>query len=104
MEKTIELLPGVCPSTFLQLFGEYVRDNKSDILKEVDVPTLVIAGENDRIVDQRFQRRLHKKIKNSQFALIRKGSHFPQLDKPIEVNRMIKKFLSESKVNYRATA
>jgi predicted dienelactone hydrolase len=62
-------------------------------LHEVAVPTLVLAGDKDKITPALNQKIFHKLIPAAEFHLIKEGSHCPQMEKPELVNEIIGKFL-----------
>lgn len=78
---------------FFPLCEELMRFNGDEILKKIEVPTLIISGENDHVTPKKFQTDLHEAIKNSQFVEVPYGSHCTQLDFPDYINLKIEKFL-----------
>lgn len=79
----------------LQLLKDYESYDATPWLHKIDVPTLVIAGENDLIIPREAQEIMHQLIPNSRFELIRHGSHCPQMDIPELLNIIIERFLRE---------
>ncbi len=82
------------PSILIQLIHNYESYDASAWLHTVDVPTLILAGENDWLIPVEQQELLHQLIPKSQLEVIRHGSHCPQMDLPDLVNLKIEKFLS----------
>lgn len=87
----------------LQLLKDYESYDATPWLHRIDVPTLIIAGENDIIIPRESQEIMHQLIPNSQFELIRHGSHCPQMDIPELANIIIERFLNSFRKNRRAT-
>ena len=77
----------------LRLLSDYEHYDALSWLHRVDVPTLIIAGENDKVIPKESQELMHQVIAGSRFALIRNGSHCPQMDIPELVNAVIERFL-----------
>lgn len=77
---------------FIRLFEEMMRFDGDKILGTIQCPTLIIAGENDRVTPRSFQHALHEKIPHSEFMLVPYGSHCTQLDFPDYVNIRLEKF------------
>jgi abhydrolase domain-containing protein 6 len=75
-----------------------VRGTKSHCvagrLPEVQRPTLVICGREDRIVDPYHVERAVTGISNFRFEMLDRCGHAPQLEQPRVVNRMVVDFLS----------
>jgi len=64
-----------------------------DKLRRIDVPTLILAGENDTLAPPRFSRMLHDIIPNSKLIMIENTGHYLVLERPQLVNAEILKFL-----------
>jgi pimeloyl-ACP methyl ester carboxylesterase len=79
----------------LQLLKDYESYDATSWLHQIDVPTLVIAGENDYIIPKEAQEIMHQLIPGSRFEVIRHGSHCPQMDIPELFNVMIDRFFNE---------
>ncbi|MBK9324691.1 MAG: alpha/beta hydrolase [Bdellovibrionaceae bacterium] len=82
--------------TFLVLFEELMHFDGEEILPTVNIPTLIISGENDNVTPQRFQHEFHQKIVGSEFVLVPYGSHCTQLDFPDYINIKIEGFLTKN--------
>jgi pimeloyl-ACP methyl ester carboxylesterase len=94
----IDQIADMDPSIFIHLIHNYDRYDASSWLHEIKVPTLVIAGENDKVIPLRQQELMQQLIPSSRLEIIRHGSHCPQMDLPDLVNMKIEKFLDE--INY----
>jgi len=73
-----------------------------DLLEEIDVPTLIIWGLNDKFISPYYANKFHEKIKNSKLVKINEAGHLPQLEKPKEFNNLLLDFLDNNnfKKNY----
>jgi pimeloyl-ACP methyl ester carboxylesterase len=80
----------------LQLLKDYENYDATPWLHKIDVPTLVVAGENDLIIPREAQEVMRQLIPGSRFELIRNGSHCPQMDIPELVNIIIERFLRDA--------
>ena len=78
---------------FITFFEEMISFQGEDILKLVEVPTLVICGSRDSLTPIEDQKRMSQMVPNSEFCVIPFGSHCTQLDFPEKVNLKIKKFI-----------
>jgi pimeloyl-ACP methyl ester carboxylesterase len=74
-----------------------------DLLPNISQPTLVIFGENDNLIPNRFlnpgktikiAESGKSKIPNSKLLMVKKAGHFVQFEKPLEVNKGIVDFLN----------
>jgi pimeloyl-ACP methyl ester carboxylesterase len=62
-------------------------------LGRIDVPTAIIWGEDDDVVDSSFARIFAERIKGSQLEIIGGAGHDPHYTHPKEVSEMILKFV-----------
>lgn len=51
-------------------------------LAALDIPTLVLWGESDRVVSPTYGRAFAAAIPGARFALIKEAGHFPQIEQP----------------------
>lgn len=71
------------------------QHDASDILPEVDVPTLVIGGDRDPFTSRSALERLVNGIRGAEYLLLPGAGHFALLDHAQHVNLRIDKLLSE---------
>jgi pimeloyl-ACP methyl ester carboxylesterase len=62
-------------------------------LSEIDVPVLVITGEDDKLTPPKYGAYLEDHIKNAERVHLMDAGHLSPLEKPDEVNRAITAFL-----------
>lgn len=77
---------------FLRLFDELMKFNGDSILPTINVPALIISGENDKVTPRKFQDDLRDLIPGAEFMLVPYGSHCTQLDFPDYVNMKLSEF------------
>ncbi len=62
-------------------------------MTKINTPTIILAGENDKVVLLSEEERINKYIKNSKLIVIKGASHFPYLERKREVSLIIMAFL-----------
>jgi len=67
-------------------------------LKEIQAPTVIIWGQNDRVLDVSGAYVFKNKIAQSQLVIFKECGHLPMLEKPKEVAGVYKKFLKGENV------
>jgi pimeloyl-ACP methyl ester carboxylesterase len=90
------------PFAYLQYVLDISKnDNIKDILADLSCPVLLIAGENDSVVDKRNSMRMSRIIKNSEYIAIPGAGHFSYVTHYKEFNRHVIDFMlcSERMVN-----
>ncbi len=73
--------------------GHMVRDQVS----ELRCPTLLVVGENDRIVDSDDSIAAGKRIPNGQLVIMENCGHAPQIEMAETINRLVVDFLGDNK-------
>ena len=80
----------------LSRFSERTYNNqKVDVLKEIQAPTLIIHGREDNIIPFTSSINLDKYIKSSELRIYPEVGHLPMLEVPEKVAEEIKGFLNK---------
>ena len=69
--------------------------NARDILPSIDVPTLIIAGENDLFTPLYISEEMLMSIPQAELSVIPRGSHAAIIEQPDLINLRIEKFINE---------
>jgi len=75
------------------LRGMAARPDCTDILPQIDVPTLVICGQDDQITPPAEMQNMAEAIPGAQFVQIPNAGHLAPLENPDAVNGAINRFL-----------
>jgi 3-oxoadipate enol-lactonase len=75
------------------LLGMAERPDCTDLLPQIDVPTLVICGQDDQISPPAEMQRIADSIPQAQFVQIPNSGHLSPLENPDAVNGAINRFL-----------
>jgi pimeloyl-ACP methyl ester carboxylesterase len=71
-----------------------LRSNFINRLYEIQNPTLIIHGEQDKAVPLRYAQQAHQLIKGSQLAVMQNCRHWPQREEPKEFLQIVTNFLA----------
>jgi pimeloyl-ACP methyl ester carboxylesterase len=74
---------------FVNLTGYDIRDR----LSEIEDPTLIVWGRNDRVVPVPAAFSYEKRIPNAKLEIYDETGHVPQLERPVRFNRSLESFL-----------
>jgi len=77
-----------------ELFTHYNDDD--DMIKKINVNTLITTGEHDVRSTPEMARNLNKVIKNSKFVEIKKGKHLCSIECADDVNITFKEFIDNN--------
>ena len=71
------------------------RIDSTDSLAKIDVPTLVIVGENDGVTPPDAARKLHENIGGSELVVIPEAGHISNMEAPEAFNGALAEFLTK---------
>jgi pimeloyl-ACP methyl ester carboxylesterase len=78
---------------FLRMLSSAASHDAYDHLGQVDVPTLVVAGERDTFTPMWLSVRMHSSIRGSELAILPGGTHVAPLEQPDMLWRRLEHFL-----------
>jgi pimeloyl-ACP methyl ester carboxylesterase len=99
VDQTLQMLAGnpnpVSAEAYQRQAEAYVKHDALDRLDQVTAPTIVIAGEQDRLTPPWICREVADAIPNAKFQLIEGegSSHVLPLERPDDFNRAVLSFL-----------
>lgn len=86
-------------SADLQMYHEIMRHladhDATDLLPTVSVPTLIIAGDEDKITPVKVAEKMASRIPKAQLFIVPRGTHYSLLEFPEIITLRVKKFLEE---------
>ncbi len=82
-------------TVFFKIALEAQNHSAEDILEKINVPTLIIIGENDIFTPMYVQMRMAQRIKSSEVLILPKGSHGGLVEHAELVCLRIEKFLKD---------
>ena len=82
---------GLC-GTLLALAG---RTDTTSFLPKIQVPTLILVGESDKITPPDLSRRMQSLIPNSELHVVSHAGHLSNMENPKEFNNRLMNFLQK---------
>jgi pimeloyl-ACP methyl ester carboxylesterase len=79
---------------YFALARDLLSHDAGELLEQVRVPTLVVAGERDLFTPLRRSREMAARIRGAELLVLREGSHAALLEQPELVALTLEKFLS----------
>ncbi len=73
--------------------GMAERPDSTATLKSINVPTLIVTGEEDQMTGVAEAQLMHKEIPGSQLKVVAKAGHYSPWEQPEEVGRLVRQFL-----------
>jgi pimeloyl-ACP methyl ester carboxylesterase len=80
---------------FLPAIGALIGYDILDRLEEVEIPTLIVWGRNDRIVPPADAREYGERLRNSRTAIFDDTGHVPMAERPVRFNQLLEGFLRQ---------
>jgi 3-oxoadipate enol-lactonase len=84
--------------------GVIWRQNVEDLLPRIDIPTLVLSGEEDVAVTPARSRRTAEAIRGARFQTVPRAGHSSSLENPEAVNDALRAFFAEVRGTARSRA
>ncbi|MDA9189706.1 alpha/beta hydrolase [bacterium] len=81
------------PQMFTQLLDQMQDHDVLAYLDKIQTKTLVIAGDEDKVIPLDVQKIVHANLPSSSLYIVKKGSHVPQVDFPDRINKKVYDFL-----------
>jgi pimeloyl-ACP methyl ester carboxylesterase len=82
------------PLVILMMAESMRSHSAADVLRQVRVPTLIIAGSKDTFTPPAVAQLMHAEIPDSELVMIADASHGAVIESPDEINRAIRHFLA----------
>jgi pimeloyl-ACP methyl ester carboxylesterase len=79
------------------LYGDFAACDRFDVMREVekiDLPTLILCGEDDELTPVKYSQFLHSRIKGSKLEVLPNAGHMVMMEAPQAFNEKIAEFVS----------
>jgi pimeloyl-ACP methyl ester carboxylesterase len=90
-----EDLGAMRPLVYIAALDGATRHSAEDLLPQIKVPVLVVAGDKDRFTPYPICLKLHKSIPGADLLTLPTGSHIGPLELPEFIHLRIEKFIAE---------
>ena len=95
--EVIDAMAGIDPAAYrIGAEAVWLADQR-DRVSAIDVPTLILVGEEDAITPPALSEELHRLIPNSRLQRIAKAGHLANAEQPQPFNLAIESFLSQQR-------
>ncbi|MGH2582199.1 MAG: alpha/beta fold hydrolase [Anaerolineales bacterium] len=71
------------------------RSDSTEQLKQINVPTLIVHGQDDRLIPSSEAQVMAKEIRSNELHLIDNAGHLPNLEQTEEFNQIVRDFLAK---------
>jgi len=71
------------------------REETCTSLNDINIPSLIICGDQDKLTPPEKSEELHRKIADSSYYLVPEAGHLSNLDQPFLFNQRIKLFITK---------
>lgn len=69
------------------------RPDQSDTLRSINVPALILCGEQDRLCPPDRHRVMHDMVRGSTLVIVENAGHLPVLEQPLKTNQHLQAWL-----------
>jgi pimeloyl-ACP methyl ester carboxylesterase len=92
------VMAGIPPATYRKAVTLLTTFDRRALLPAIKVPTLLVAGSDDRTASASVIERMAAKIPGAEYALLEGCGHLGPMDQPDEFNRVLEKFLGRHRL------
>ena len=71
------------------------RFDRMNEISRIDLPTLIVCGEDDALTPIKYSQYMKERIRNARIVIIPDAGHSVMLEKPEELNHALRSFLAE---------
>ena len=75
-------------------FNLLAESPAEDVLRHIDLPTLVVCGKEDRLTPPKYSRYLQERIAGAELLLVPDAGHMVMLEQPQAVTSAIAEFVA----------
>lgn len=94
VEGALRMMRKMSPEDVAQVQrGMAERPDSVDTLRSINVPTLLVTGDEDLMTGVNEASLMHQHIAGSQMRVIPKAGHYSPWEQPAEASRLLRKFL-----------
>lgn len=72
-----------------------MRINSVSYLRDINIPALIIVGEDDVLTPPAFSQTMHVHITDSHLQVIKNAGHLSNMEQPAEFNKALSRFLAD---------
>lgn len=98
------VMAGLAPETYRKAVHLLTTFDRRADLPKIAVPTLLIAGSEDRTAPPAIMASMQRKIPGSELVILEGCGHLGPLDQPAEFNAALERFLRKMERRWEATA
>jgi 3-oxoadipate enol-lactonase len=92
------IMGGIAPATYRKAVALLTTFDGRNNLKNISVPTLLIAGSDDKTAPPEVMQRMAKEIAGTEFVVLRGCGHLGPMDQPDAFNAVLESFLRRHKL------
>jgi len=96
IEKSLSLMLQCRPEV---LYGDFLACDRFDLMNEVekiDLPTLILCGDDDQLTPVKYSQFLHSRIKGSKLEVLPNAGHMVMMEAAQAFNEKVREFIVKS--------
>ena len=95
IDDLIDSINKLHKESYLKTIDASMSTFHDHIFSKINIPTLIIVGEKDKLTPPSMALKIHKLIKNSKFLIINDVGHLTNIENPKIFNKKVLQFLKE---------
>lgn len=95
-EELVESIDAIRDESYRRTLEASVAQDRDAPIENIRAPTLIIAGEEDKVYPPELARGMAKRIPGAELATLKGAGHLANLEQPDEFNRILLQFLKRT--------
>jgi 3-oxoadipate enol-lactonase len=92
-DRLVNSMAALRPASYIRAIECMVRSDRFDALESIAAPTLVLAGDGDRLTPPAMGRAIAARIPGARFAVVPGAGHLSNIEAPAAFNALLDEFL-----------
>ncbi len=93
LDELVASISSLHKQSYLKTIDASFSTQHKHIFQTIDIPTLILVGELDKLTPPRIAKEINNLIKKSELIVISRAGHLINIEKPEQFNNLIIKFL-----------
>ena len=92
-EALVDSMSRLHKDSYIKSIEASVRGDHADVLHKIEVPTLVVVGEFDRLTPPELAKDIANQIAGAKLEIIKNAGHLSNIENSDEFNKVVLNFL-----------
>ncbi len=97
LDELYRHIAGMDVDVIMAAISSYLEHTAEEVLPRVEIPTVVVAGGEDKLTPPEISEEMVRRIPNARLHVVSGHTHLALVEKPAEVHGVVDRFLDETR-------